>query len=171
VNQDPEIQAMASINDALSSLQPEAAARVIIWAADRYHIKQITKAGGGTNSNATDSDTKAPGDLPTFYSQARPKTHADNVLVVCFWLQEVQKISGIDAQTVNKELKHLGHGIPNITGAFDDLINSSPALAIQIRKSGKTRQARKKYKLTEEGLTKVKKMIGLKQSGGTGDES
>jgi hypothetical protein len=60
---------------------------------------------------------------------------------------------------VNKELKLLGEGVPNITMAVDALRSQKPALAVQLQKSGKTRQARKTYKLTVAGIKEVERMI------------
>jgi DNA-binding PadR family transcriptional regulator len=38
-------------------------------------------------------------------------------------------------------------------------IDREPKLIIQLRKSGTTRQARKKYKVTDEGFAEVGRMI------------
>jgi len=70
---------------------------------------------------------------------------------------------------VSTELKNLGHGVANITRAFNDLKARRPALAIQVQKSGRAKQARKKYKITEAGLTKVRKML-LGQGSGEEEE-
>jgi hypothetical protein len=60
---------------------------------------------------------------------------------------------------VNKELKNLGEGILNITSALDALKAQKPALALQLKKAGKSRQARKTYKVTVAGLKFVENMI------------
>jgi hypothetical protein len=54
----------------------------------------------------------------------------------------------------------LGHGLINITAALDDLREAKPALVLQVGKSGKSRQARKTYKLTIAGIKSVEEMIG-----------
>jgi hypothetical protein len=43
--------------------------------------------------------------------------------------------------------------------ALNSLIAKKPQLVIQTRKSGSSQQARKKYKLTNEGLNKVERML------------
>ena len=63
------------------------------------------------------------------------------------------------AINVNGHLKDLGHTVSNITRAFDSLINRSPRLARQIAKSGSAKQARKRYKVTREGIKRVKSML------------
>jgi hypothetical protein len=99
------------------------------------------------------------GDLASLYHAANPTTLGQKVLVAGFWFQEVLGQSDLDAQQINTELKQLGHGILNITMAFGELLNRKPQLAIQTRKSGSSKQARKKYRLTREGLNRVRAML------------
>ena len=56
-------------------------------------------------------------------------------------------------------LKNQGHPIGNITRAFDTLRESRPAYVSQLEKAGKTKQARKKMKLTVTGIRKVEEMM------------
>jgi hypothetical protein len=56
-------------------------------------------------------------------------------------------------------LKNLGQGLANITNAIDGLRNQKPALVLQLKKSGKSQQARKTYKLTVAGIKAVEVMI------------
>jgi hypothetical protein len=84
---------------------------------------------------------------------------SEKVLVTGFWFQEILGQTDLDAQQINGELKQLGHGILNITMAFGELMNRKPQLAIQTRKSGSSKQARKRYRLTREGLNRVKAMV------------
>jgi hypothetical protein len=66
---------------------------------------------------------------------------------------------------LNTNLKNLGHGLSNVTDALTSLINRKPSFVLQTAKSGKSRQARKKYKLTRAGLDEVRRMIqGQEQS-------
>jgi hypothetical protein len=97
--------------------------------------------------------------LADVFSAANPGTHDYKALVVGFWFQAVKGASDLDAQAVNTELKQLGHGLKNITAAFAALISARPQLAIQVRKAGTTKQARKRYRLTNEGLKRVQLML------------
>jgi hypothetical protein len=83
----------------------------------------------------------------------------DKALVVAYWLQVRGGAADIDAQTANTELKHLGHGISNVTRAFEGLKSQKPALMIQLRKEGSTQQARKRFKVTAEGRKSVERML------------
>jgi hypothetical protein len=80
-------------------------------------------------------------------------------MVVTYWFQVVQGQTDVDSQKVNTELKQLGHGMKNITSAFSELIRERPQLVLQVRKAGSTRQARKRYRLTAEGIKKVKALM------------
>jgi DNA-binding PadR family transcriptional regulator len=68
-------------------------------------------------------------------------------------------VTDVEAQRVNTELKQLGHGVSNITRAFDALKSQKPALIMQTRKEGTSKQARKKYKVTTEGKKAVERML------------
>jgi|ERR1051326_5704247 hypothetical protein len=95
---------------------------------------------------------------PTYGRAASSKSDADKALVAAYWHQVVQGKSDFGAQEVNTSLKHLGHGLGNVTNAFTQLMQRKPRLVMQTHKSGKTRQARKTYKLTREGVLAVERM-------------
>ena len=63
-----------------------------------------------------------------------------------------------DAQIL-PELKNLGHGVGNVTRAFSALITQRPQPVVQTRKSGSSKQARKRYKLTTVGINRVEEMV------------
>ena len=63
------------------------------------------------------------------------------------------------SQTLNSALKDLGRGVSNITRALAASMAQKPALVMQVRKSGTTKQARKIYKLTAAGKKAVVLMI------------
>ncbi|MGC2461193.1 MAG: hypothetical protein WA446_09525, partial [Steroidobacteraceae bacterium] len=73
----------------------------------------------------------------------------------------LQKVKGkeLDSFSINKELRHLGYGASNITSALNSLMARRPQLAIQTHKSGSTQQARKRFRLTNEGLRAVERML------------
>jgi len=88
------------------------------------------------------------------------------VLVVAYWKQAIEGAESFEAFPVSKELKHMGHGVANITRALDVLIKSSPKLVLQVAKSGKSQQARKRYKVTREGIRRVQGMVSVVQGEG-----
>ena len=84
---------------------------------------------------------------------------SERALVAAYWFQYLGGVSDFDSATLNKELKHLGHQSSNITTALTSLMSKKPQLVIQTRKSGASKQARKKYKLTNEGIKQVQRML------------
>ena len=99
-------------------------------------------------------------DVASLYTDASPRTEPERALVVGFWFQVHQGMKDFDSQRVNAELKNMGHGVGNITEAFSRLIERKPQFVIQTRKSGTARQARKLYRVTNEGIKRVQAMIG-----------
>lgn len=164
---DQEIQAMAMVNTALSGLDSEAAARVLRWATGRYGVRATdVKVDNSSNDIGRDSDSAAGKAgapqaiyVADLYAQAEPETDAERALVVGYWLQRHDGQENLAAQDINKELKHLGHGVSNVTMALGRLINQRPQLVIQVRKSGSSKQARKQYRLTAAGLARVEEML------------
>ncbi|ANH73510.1 hypothetical protein ACS15_2824 [Ralstonia insidiosa] len=90
---------------------------------------------------------------------ASPTSDGEKALVVGYWFQVKEGATELEAQKINSELKHLGHGIGNVTRALDWLKAQKPALMIQKRKEGTTKQARKKFVVTNEGKKHVEKMV------------
>lgn len=163
-----ELDALRKVAEALSGLDDEAVQRVLTWAADRFGAKLVTpKSAAKVKSDEADVETdtgaedEAPTfeDVATFFSCAAPKTDADRALVVGYWVQYHVGAAEFEAFTINKELKNLGHGVGNITDALDRLKSRKPQLVIQTKKSGTSRQARKKYKLTNAGKLAVEAML------------
>ena len=99
------------------------------------------------------------GDIADFYHACAPASDAEKALVVSSWFQVGESLDGIDTLKVNSALKHLGYGIGNATRAFDQLTSQRPALLIQLRKAGTTRQARKTFRVTDAGLKRVNQML------------
>jgi hypothetical protein len=176
-NELAELDVMRTLAEALEGLDEGAQARVLKWACDRYKIGPLPKMSPALSVPPHKLDPQ-PGqneqeegdlfaDLPTLYSAANPRTQSEKALIVGFWLQLIQGQSDLDSFEINKRLKNLGHGAANITRALEDLIAVRPQLVIQTRKSGTSKQARKKYRLTAEGISRVKQMLarGVNASG------
>jgi hypothetical protein len=158
---DPELEAMTTIAGALDKISEDdkMVARVLRWARERYTgTTEPEPAAARAKAGAPD-----PGeyeDVATLYSDASPRTEPERALVVGYWFQVHQGMKDFDSQRVNAELKNMGHGVGNITEAFSRLIERKPQYVIQTRKSGTARQARKLYRVTNEGIKRVQGMIG-----------
>jgi hypothetical protein len=94
--------------------------------------------------------------LADLFHATEPQTNAEMALIAAYWIQVYSGQEQFSSQNVNKHIQELGHNIKNITAAFSRLQRQKPALALQVRKSGKSPQARKSYKLTTAGIEAVR---------------
>lgn len=156
---DTEINAMQTISTALQSLEPDAIRRVLRWANERFQVKTLAPTIPDHILQGPESPPQAFSEFSDLFDAANPTMDVDKALVAAYWFQVVQKHDDLDSQQLNNELKHLGHPSGNITRALDNLINRSPRLVMQTRKGGTTKQARKRYKLTREGIRAVENMM------------
>lgn len=163
---DPELEAMGAIAAAFKSLDPEAIRRVIDWATKRYASKVMLNLAADSAPSYISPvilPTSVPATFEAFHSlfdAANPKSATERALVAGYWFQVVLGNQDFDAQALNRELKHLGHVSTNITRDLDALMTRSPRFVIQTRKLGSSRQARKQYALTNEGIKTVNAMLG-----------
>jgi hypothetical protein len=156
---DTEIEAMGAIAKALEGLEQDAARRVLKWALDRFQVQAL---GGGPAVGAAGAaplPTRTFTDFPEFFDAANPQTGLDKVLAGAYWFEAVQSQADWDSQSLNTMLKQLGHPSSNITRDLESLIKRTPRLVLQVRKEGTTKQARKRYKLTREGIRAVEAML------------
>jgi hypothetical protein len=145
---DPEIQAMSQVAAALQPLTDDAVARVLRWAAERHGISGVAKQTG----LPSEEETGRPADIGELFAGATPRSDADRALLAAYWFQQYEGTRSLTGQQINSALKQMGVGIGNITQALTGLIDQRPALVQQLSKSGRSRQARKQYRLTSAGL-------------------
>ena len=158
-----EISAMSSVAAALDPLEEAARTRVLTWAKAKFgaaspDLSLSVPEPHGAIEKATKSIHDF-GEIAEFYHTCSPASDAEKALVVSAWFQTAEGKEGIDTFRVNSALKHLGYGIGNVTRAFDHLTNLKPALMIQLRKAGTTKQARKTFRVTDAGLKRVGQML------------
>ena len=154
---DPEIKAMSDIAAALETLkEPDAVGRVLQWAMKRFNVA-TTKGGGGTGGAQDADPTIVYANFHDLFETTTATTATQNALVGAYWFQVCEKKEGFDGQQLNTELKNLGRPSKNITRDLDFLIKTRNVM--QVRKSGSSKQARKIYKLTREGIKEAEKLI------------
>lgn len=164
-NPDPmrELVAMQRVAEALSGLPAESVARVLRWVAESHGVSgprrslTVSDSGRGYES-ATVSESYS--DIAELFSAASPRTGTESALVGGYWFQVINGQPDFDSLSLNRELKNLGRGASNITAALSSLMSQRPQLVIQTKKVGKSFQARKRYRLTQEGISRVRSMIG-----------
>lgn len=156
---DPELKAMSSVAAALEGLEPDVTARVLRWAGERYGVKMPSAGAAAEAAPGNGGAADEYEDVAALMDASNPKYGSDRALVATYWFQVVKKEPNVTGQQINDELKNLGHGLSNVTDAFNTLMNRKPALAQQVQKSGRSQQARKRYRLTEAGIRRVRAMI------------
>lgn len=161
--QDDELVAISLIAETLNKLDDASRLRVLRWAADKFGLSSGLKMANLSMAAPVITGDDAM-DLATIYAAAAPKTDAEKALVVAYWTATKGE-KDFSSQAINAELKQLGHGVTNITSALSTLMAAKPQLVIQVQKSGKSQQARKKYRLTVEGTTRVQKMVNEDHEG------
>ena len=159
---DAEIEAMRAITELMHGLQVDQVRRVLSWANDKFG-GQVRTTVSMQESRTTEAANPRPpifAALADLYDAASPSTEPEKLLVVAYWFQVVQGTGELESQVLNKELKNLGHPVGNITRAFSSLAETTPRLVMQTRKTGSTKQARKRFRLTVEGIRRVGQMLG-----------
>jgi hypothetical protein len=169
MNGPDELDAMKKIAEALEPLDDAARARALQWASSRFRPTKGTTwleadarpTDSSAHTASSSVHTASVGPYTSFaelFDAANPITERDKALVAAFWIQCCENVSSFPSQLLNTLLKDLGHGIGNITEALTALKNEKPALVLQLKKSGTSRQARKTYKLTQEGAKRISAM-------------
>ena len=167
-----EFEAFQQVHNALVGLDEDAQARVLSSVSTLLGISAPRAAAAKPGATPADEDDNVPdaggnevapryfSEFAELYAAADPHSNADKALVGGYWLQVCQGSDNFSGHAINSELNHLGHKIANITNAMSSLNEVKPQLVLQLRKSGKSQQARKTYKLSAEGIKRVKDMIG-----------
>jgi hypothetical protein len=156
---DKELATMAAIAKALDDINDDATvARVLQWINSRYgKTRGLAPLNFGPEHEGSDETEFA--DLASLFNAAEPSTDPQRALVAGYWFQVHENKDNLDAQSINAALKNLGHPISNITSALTSLKDRKPSLVMQVQKTGKTAQARKKYRLTAAGIAAVRRML------------
>jgi hypothetical protein len=156
---DPELHALSTISSLLADLSEDSQARIVTWISSRFHVQGAPLGAKDRGTAGFTEAAKDFSDVATLFIAANPSTGSEKALTVAFWLQEYLHHDEWEGFAINTELKHLGHGLKNVTDALNALIEHRPQLVVQVRKSGKTKQARKRYKLTVEGIRRARQMV------------
>ena len=160
-----ELEAMKVIVDTLRPLTPESIKKVLRFVNDTYPSKGTIQAAFEKSSFYEEQES--PTQFSEFYklfNAAGPVTGSDRALVAGYWFQKILGNSNLDSFLINKELKNQGYAASNITRDLDTLMKKKPQLVYQTRKGGTSQQARRTYKLTDEGIRAVEKMIADRAS-------
>jgi hypothetical protein len=163
------------INETISEYDPvlkERARDILIAAAfDGSPLADVGRAGaphpsspgrreaGGGNGRSIPTHPAAADGFAPLLQQWRPRKASERALLSAYYLAEVRGETHMTSQAINGELKEHGLAVSNITRAIDTNLRARPPLMRQTRKLGRTRQARKEYRMTSEGIEAVRARI------------
>ena len=105
--------------------------------------------------------------MGSLLGQWSPETMAERALIGAYTLSRGKADKTVTSQAINAELKRAGIPVPNITRAIESNLRAKPPLMVQKKKMGTTRQARKQYAITPEGVEFVE---GKLQAASGGDD-
>jgi hypothetical protein len=155
------------INAAVASYDPvlkEQARDILLKQAFGTEAKS-PKAPESAKGGAADAGMSNQAAFHELVEKWTPTTQAEWALLGAYYYQVILGNESLTAFQVNKELKQHGTVISNITASFEENIDQNPALMRQIGKAGKTKQAKKKYIVTINGINFVNdKLNAQKQS-------
>lgn len=111
----------------------------------------VGQAGSPTPPVATD--------FASLVERWTPATQPHWALLAAYYQTRFQAKDTATGQEINSILKHHGTVVRNITDALGANMTTKPALVLQVAKSGSSRQARKAYKVTTQGIQFVERML------------
>jgi hypothetical protein len=163
--EESEPHAMLEISSILLALpDDDARRRVLSWAADRFAVHLNTRSRptlGPELGSVAEPPKETFADL---FDAVRPTTEKEKALVAAYWKAKMEATPQFGSQELNKLLTDLGHRVLNITDALSASIQEKPALILQVRKSGTSRQARKTYKVSDAGFRWVESRLSNEAS-------
>ncbi|MBY0511409.1 MAG: hypothetical protein K2P94_14810 [Rhodospirillaceae bacterium] len=171
-----DLKALETILNTLEPLAQDERERVLRWAMEKLgiHSMNVGRPGGGAQISTTMIDAafeKHPDGFQTagdFLAAASPTTEADRVLCVAVYLQDFSETPDtitLSGKQINDVLKNLGHGVKNITDSINTLKTRKPQHMIQTKKSGRSKQAWKEYRVTRAGIDHAYRLINEGNNG------
>lgn len=158
---DKELSAIQAALNALEVLEGDTRQRAYDYVGERLGLNAAQTRVPTASSELADrpATSNSWGEFAELFAAAQPATDKERALVGGYWRQVCRGDEQFASQTINADLKNLGHGVGNIAEALGQLIDERPQLVLQLRKAGATKQARKTYKMTIAGRGRVEAMI------------
>ncbi|MBK7873392.1 MAG: hypothetical protein IPJ74_23360 [Saprospiraceae bacterium] len=172
---DQEMEVMSKSYELLKGLDDNAKIRTLLWLSSKLHVGQATLILGtevmATEGGSVEAAPAAPAAKPKASAEAaaggiesynsltdlvkalKPSSDSEKALVSAVFLQLKRDASELTSAQVQKELKKIGQKVSNITQAISALVKKK--YMIQLSKEGDSQQARKRYKVTHEGLKTI----------------
>lgn len=172
---DSELEALNKINEAIRELPEDAKVRVIAWLINKYSIhsghspvltpKVLTNVDThNEQENIIEPDVMSITSYATaadLLAKCNPNKENEKILIVSAFLQAKNPTKDLTGYEVNHTLKNIGHKVNDFSHNIDSLMKRKPQLMIQTKKSGNTRQAKRNYRVTDEGMKEIERLVNL----------
>ncbi len=178
---DPEIVAMNKVLDSLKNLDNGGRKRVIRWLIDRFRLAggktphQLTPPAKVNKQTETESivkeklgktaqplkrkEIKNYDTVLDLFSESKAKKSISKILLMAAYLQERHHFKEITTYDINFRLKRIRHEVTNISGIINGILQKKPQLLAEIKKEGQGKHARRKFRVTAEGLKVAKSYL------------
>jgi hypothetical protein len=175
---DPELQAMGLVFESLRNLDSDQQRRVLRWVTDRLESPEPTGTVASTATPIvegppqmtvekveTKSMTPDKKDISHYdtvlelFADATAKKSTSKVLLMAAYLQERHSFKEITSYEINFRLKRIGHKVTNISSLINSLLNRRPHLVIQVGADTHKKQARRKFRVTDDGLKEARSFL------------
>jgi len=160
--EDLELEVMQNLLTQMEKLKdPIVQRRVVSWLASRLGQDVLFQDSASQRkpSVSETSELSSFATLGELLSAASPRTDCQRVLLGAAFLQKVRGMESLTSLAINRELTHAGQTVKGIATAVSRLTQGRPALIVQVRKAGRTKQARKTLTVTAEGFRYVGRMV------------
>ncbi len=183
---DPELQAMSHVFETLKNLNNVQRLRILKWVKDRLETEEtpligtfaapvmyeteepeVVKVEKSVEKTAPVIAPKPTGpktlmDYETaleLFSESNVKKATTRVLMMAAYLQERHNFKEISSYDINFRLKRIGYSVTNISSLINSIMNRVPHLLVQVGADDTTKQSRRKFKVTAEGLAVAKSLM------------
>ncbi len=96
------------------------------------------------------------------FAEANVKKVSDKILLMAAYLQERLNFKEISSYDINFRLKRIGHGVQNISSSINGILKRKQReapLMMELKKEGASKQARRKFRVTDDGLKKARSFL------------
>lgn len=90
--------------------------------------------------------------LEELFFASNVKTIGSRILLAAAYLQEKENLKELSSYIVSSRLKNLGETVTNPSAAINNLMSKKPPLLLQTGRNADSKQSRRKFRVTEEGL-------------------
>ena len=169
---DPEISAMSQVLEMFNKIEHGERKRIVEWITHRFQLGEEKQTDEIKLQDTTPTtvqqvdvepidkqDLKQYKSLADLLEVSTAKKVVDRILVGAAYIQEKKNVEELTSFEINSQLKKAGHGIPNISIGINRVLEKVPQLIAVTQRDGNTKQSRRKFKVTEDGLKKAKSFL------------